>query len=481
MNKTLPPHPSLEHLKAQAKDLLIELRKSSPSTRLHHAQRQLATEYGFASWPKLMKHVQSLELAHQPPDLAIETLENGIRQGRFATAAREVARAHPNLSTATLACALTCLNEAAASRMLQGADVVSPTGHLPAAPIVYVAFSPFASERPDAYVRLIQTLLDAGASPNTTFTGPDFPEYPLSVLYGASAVACSPEATRILLSAGANPNDGESVYHACENRDHACLKLLLDHGAKMPGNEILHMLDYEDLPGLKLMLAAGGRPNESHALIHALRRGRSPEIIQALIDAGAEPSLNDAKGVTARQLAFERGINLPALTEGYEPSATDILLAACWRGDVKEATRLKGTFAEVQGIRRKALTDACWEGRSETIDAFIAAGFTVLDRDDSGGTPLHCAAFAGKVETVKALLRHNPPLDDAADMYHAIPLQWAAHASEYGQSPGDHVEVVRVLATAGSPPPQQMMGSEAVRALLGELWPALVTSDVNSK
>ena len=50
----LPQHPSLEHLRKQAK-----ARKSERGIALSQAQHELAREYGFASWPKLVHHVQA--------------------------------------------------------------------------------------------------------------------------------------------------------------------------------------------------------------------------------------------------------------------------------------------------------------------------------------------------------------------------------------------------------------------------------------
>ena len=41
-----------------------------------------------------------------------------------------------------------------------------------------------------------------------------------------------PELTRLLLEAGADPDDGESLYHATEAEDPECLQLLLEHGAQ---------------------------------------------------------------------------------------------------------------------------------------------------------------------------------------------------------------------------------------------------------
>jgi hypothetical protein len=50
----LPLHPSLEHLRKQAKT-----RKRERGITLSRAQHELAREYGFDSWPKLVQHVEA--------------------------------------------------------------------------------------------------------------------------------------------------------------------------------------------------------------------------------------------------------------------------------------------------------------------------------------------------------------------------------------------------------------------------------------
>ncbi|HXQ33006.1 MAG TPA: hypothetical protein VN843_03170 [Anaerolineales bacterium] len=60
MSRNLPPHPNLEHLRKQAKDLLHDLQQHNPASKLADAQFALAREYGFASWPKLKSYVESL-------------------------------------------------------------------------------------------------------------------------------------------------------------------------------------------------------------------------------------------------------------------------------------------------------------------------------------------------------------------------------------------------------------------------------------
>ena len=63
-SRSLPERPDLRHLKDQAKDLLKENPDQDEIPKsLASAQYKLAREYGFASWPKLKSHVQSLNEA----------------------------------------------------------------------------------------------------------------------------------------------------------------------------------------------------------------------------------------------------------------------------------------------------------------------------------------------------------------------------------------------------------------------------------
>ena len=80
--RPLPPRPSLEFEKKQAKALLRGLRGSDPealaraaarhpaipaSPKLADAQLIIAREYGFASWPRLVRYFEDLERQRQSP------------------------------------------------------------------------------------------------------------------------------------------------------------------------------------------------------------------------------------------------------------------------------------------------------------------------------------------------------------------------------------------------------------------------------
>src|SRR6187399_1548539 len=58
---TLPDRPDLRHLKSKASDLL----EAGGAASVTDAQFKIARQYGFASWPKLKAHVESLQLAGQ--------------------------------------------------------------------------------------------------------------------------------------------------------------------------------------------------------------------------------------------------------------------------------------------------------------------------------------------------------------------------------------------------------------------------------
>lgn len=58
--KTLPEHPSLDHVRQQAKDLLTRRRATKPAATLAEAQLELANEYGFRTWADLKAEVHRL-------------------------------------------------------------------------------------------------------------------------------------------------------------------------------------------------------------------------------------------------------------------------------------------------------------------------------------------------------------------------------------------------------------------------------------
>jgi ankyrin repeat protein len=87
--RRLPRQPSLEQLRKQAKDLLLEYRAGDPAFALHDAQRVLARAYGYQSWAKLKAFVEGANVAR---------MAEAVQAGDVARA-RALLRARPELAT----------------------------------------------------------------------------------------------------------------------------------------------------------------------------------------------------------------------------------------------------------------------------------------------------------------------------------------------------------------------------------------------
>ena len=83
--KALPTHPSEEHLRKEAKRLA-----RASGAPVSQAQRRLAHDYGFASWPQLVRHVR--EAAAAPP---LTPLLAAIDAGDLGELARRIAAGDP--------------------------------------------------------------------------------------------------------------------------------------------------------------------------------------------------------------------------------------------------------------------------------------------------------------------------------------------------------------------------------------------------
>jgi hypothetical protein len=107
MNKHLPARPSLTQLKHQAKDLLKNFRAGTQDAILlfqeHHpdladrnaitlsdAQFVVARDYGFATWPKLKRHIELLTNV----DNRVEKLRTAFAAGDRETRLRLLSPAH---------------------------------------------------------------------------------------------------------------------------------------------------------------------------------------------------------------------------------------------------------------------------------------------------------------------------------------------------------------------------------------------------
>ena len=110
------------------------------------------------------------------------------------------------------------------SRRIQGSSPSAPAIHLPIR-LLFLCYSPFHGESDARDAGLLATarvLLAAGADPNTRDA-----QYSVPALYAVTGMRSVLPIARLLLDAGANPTDGESIFHAAEQFHEDALELLL--------------------------------------------------------------------------------------------------------------------------------------------------------------------------------------------------------------------------------------------------------------
>src|SRR4051812_31839307 len=269
MSRSLPARANLDHLKNEAKALLKTLRAHDAGVKLTDAQRQLAREYGFPTWAKLRAHVAA---ARATDDSGLTDFLTAIQEQNREAATRVLER-YPELPGRSLHVAAAIGSTADVQRLSSDATAVrTKAGALPAEPLLYLCFSPFHGESAERDGQLLASathLLAAGADPNTKDS-----RYGVPALYGVTGMHNSPAIARLLLEAGANPTDGESVFHAAERFNIEALELLRDFGVRLNekgdwGNTPLYfVLRYQDTTrdehaamGVEWLLANGADPN----------------------------------------------------------------------------------------------------------------------------------------------------------------------------------------------------------------------------
>ncbi|MEI9420485.1 hypothetical protein O7A70_04745 [Mesorhizobium sp. Cs1299R1N1] len=441
--KKLPNRPNLDLLKKQAKELLADYKRGDPDAlerlrnvlpaamgksdqaikslalRLHDAQSCLARDYGFPSWSDMSSFVAAQRAYRTDRAGSIRNwvglvyagdISGGTNRASPAAAARMVEE-HPDLVAGDpyLACAVG--NEA----ILRGFTerdpgwINRPGGPLNLPPLVAVAHSsllrlPRFREPLHACAEL---LLEAGAEPDQA-VGSRWPpasvekpseQFPLSALYGAAGQNYDPVLTKLLLDAGANPNDGESLYHSLENPD--CTRLLLAAGARLTGSNALYrVLDLDSIEALRLLLAApDANPNEGttsqptsdwgRPLLWALRRRRSAAHIEALLAAGADAAVRTPEGASAYLVALHFGLtDVAALLRRWADNGPlpddEQFIAACAVGDEATARRIKARHPDLphslSDMQLRLLPELAAQGCTEAVRAMVDLGWPIAVR-----------------------------------------------------------------------------------------------------
>ncbi|MEM6376122.1 MAG: ankyrin repeat domain-containing protein, partial [Pseudomonadota bacterium] len=461
--KPLPVHPNIDHLKRQAKDLLAALRREDPDAiarlttalpaaagrapvalarlRLHDAQSCLAREYGFPSWKALSAFVEMARArSSDARSLAFEFAQlaySGDVAGGMGRPRPEKATLYLDLLIAKgpldpwIACAAG--DVARVRQHLQSdPDWIGQTGGPLNLPPLFAATHSGLIRLPRfraQILKIMQLLLEAGSDPNQTIASrwpPASLEAPsedqrLSALYGAAGVNHDADAAALLLDAGADPNDNETLYHAVESGEPALVQKLLEAGATVSGtNALYHALDYDNLDLFNLLLGKTetlDHPPLGPLLIWAIRRRRSLPHFEAVLAKGADPRVKNDEGISARVMALRYGLaDVAALLEeagaAEDICESDLFLAACARADAAEARRLQALYPHfpeaLTPAQLRMFPELAAAGCAEAVTLMADLGFPIGTRGgDWNASPLNHAVMRGDAALAWRLLSHG--------------------------------------------------------------------------
>jgi len=476
--RSLPGDPSLEHLRKDAKRLhkaaqagdaaaLAQVAEFHPRAAdavrrflLSDAQLVTARTYGFSTWAALKHHLAAIEpfVWNEPPapggdapvadlfvSLACLTYGKAWHRSNPSRAAR-LLEDHPDLTRASVYAAAAAGDVAAVRAMIEREPplVHARGGLLRWEPLLYACYSRVEpTDATHSTLEVARLLLEGGGDPNAGFLFDGV--YVFTALTGAFGRGednmnelphpqWKPLA-RLLLDAGADPNDSQTLYnrHFEENDDHLTLLYAYGLGADTRG------------PWLARMNDPGGGPRRwlVQELCWAATHG-FPNRVRLLVEHGVDVNTRSPRsGRTPYEEALREGHHEIAnylLAHGArktELDSVETFALACIAGRRDEVhARLRddpALFEELGDYGRADLLHRAVAARQHDgvrlivelgadVNAMIAG--TGLDR-----APLHQAAGTS-VEMVRLLIELGADPNQRDPTFHAKPLGWALYAEQ---------------------------------------------------
>jgi ankyrin repeat protein len=304
--RQLPSRPNLRHLKDQAKDLL----KGGEAASLSAAQLKIARLYGFASWPKLKAHVDSLSKSEE-----IGQLKQAIDGNDFERL-KQLMTSNPELHHA-------------------------PMGYNNNGPLTWIAECRVPWEAPSpTRLEMAQWLIDHGSDVHQGGDGP---------LMRAALGSHRIPMMELLVRNGADVNAEWNgyfpiIFAACEAVAPGALNWLLEHGAdpncarvgrKYPDTALDYVIgtyarSNELAECIDLLLGAGGVGRRNIPAVMEILRGRIDRLRQLLDE---DPSLVsrrfselDFGGTAYRRLSLKGVTLLHVAAEFGNIEAAQLLL-----------------------------------------------------------------------------------------------------------------------------------------------------------
>jgi len=481
---------SLDQLRRDAKTLrkahqsndvqaLQRLKSHAPRTdtaALKHADylHVIAREAGFPSWPalKLAADLLGMDLATKRQRLKV-----ALSAGHFSAVEQFLADT-PDIADGDFGLCLGLYRKpdvlAALDRSPQLAtDLIGNQ----APPLTVLARSKWVHHKPDLSEDMLEIARALHANGADLDQGVAFSadtEHTLSPLYFAIGHANNMTLGRWLLDNGADPNDGESLYHSTELGHHDGLRMLLAHGAAPKGtNALLRAMDFHDKEAIQLLLDHGARVDEFDAapvggevpwvipaLHQAARRMVPADLITLLLDNGADPNRR-FEGTTPYAYArvfghTELADQLAARGADQTLSRVETALAGAAEGQSAEGRLDPEEIPDAYRNIIRMLTS--YTAKLDHIKRLVALGVEHDRPDAEGLTPVQIAGWEGLPEVMDYLLCLKPDLAHI-NGYGGTLLSTVLHGSENcpGREDRDHIACLHLALAHGVDLPRRAL------------------------
>ena len=448
----------------------------------------IARENSFPSWPQLVWAAETLGLDRAARQ---QRLKLALYHGQAWVVARLLDEM-PDLADGDFGLQCALYDRAAVEAALEEDPSLATRDFGPRRPILHLAFSKYIHARPELEADMLAIagmLVAHGADVNDGYPHEPGSDHLLSALYGAIGHANNMVLGRWLLERGADPNDGESLYHATELGHREGLKMLLAHGADPKGtNALLRAMDFHDVEAVRMLLDAGALADEFNdaevggeapwvipALHQAARRQSGREMIEVLLDAGADPD-REFEGLTP--YAYARAFGNADLARILEERgcATDLSPVVEKLARIADGAVLEGAW-----IDPETLPEACRNmvrmilhlpGALPHVQRLVASGMEYDRPDGEGLTPVQVAGWEGLPEVLAYFLSLSPDLGHT-NAYGGTLLSTIIHGSENApeRATRDHVACLELALKKGVALPRrapEVAGDENVAAFLAD-------------